>query len=48
MKTQAMQDRLATVGIVAGDMTQPEFVRFVANQIDTVGGMVKSMGIRND
>jgi tripartite-type tricarboxylate transporter receptor subunit TctC len=39
---------LATVGIVPGSMTQPEFTRFVGEQIDTVGGMVKSMGIKND
>jgi tripartite-type tricarboxylate transporter receptor subunit TctC len=48
MRTQAMQDRMSTVGIVPGSMTQPEFTRFVGEQIDTVGGMVKSMGIKND
>jgi len=48
LRTQQMQDRLATVGIIPGTMTQPEFVRFVGEQIDTVGGMVKAMGIRND
>jgi tripartite-type tricarboxylate transporter receptor subunit TctC len=48
MRTQSMQDRMATVGIVPGSMTQPEFTRFVGEQIDTVGGMVKSMGIKND
>ncbi|WP_158291850.1 Bug family tripartite tricarboxylate transporter substrate binding protein [Paracraurococcus ruber] len=48
LRTQAMQDRLAQVGIVPGFMTQADFVRFVGEQIDTVGGMVKAMGIRND
>ncbi|MDO9710147.1 Bug family tripartite tricarboxylate transporter substrate binding protein [Paracraurococcus lichenis] len=48
VRTPAVQERLATVGIVPGEMTQPEFERFVAGQIDTVGGMVKAMGIRND
>jgi tripartite-type tricarboxylate transporter receptor subunit TctC len=43
-----VRDRLATVGIVSGEMTQPEFARYVAGQVETVGGMVKAMGIRND
>jgi hypothetical protein len=29
-------------------MSQVAFTRFVGEQIDSVGGMVKAMGIRND
>jgi tripartite-type tricarboxylate transporter receptor subunit TctC len=48
MQTPMMQERLATVGIIPGSMSQPEFTRFVTEQIDTVGGTVKAMGIKND
>jgi tripartite-type tricarboxylate transporter receptor subunit TctC len=48
LQTQSVQDRLATVGIVPGAMTQPQFAGFVAEQVATVGAMVKAMGIKND
>lgn len=48
LRTPAVQERMATVGIIPGEMSQAEFTRFVAEQVDTVGGMVKAMGIRND
>ena len=48
LQTQAMRDRLPTLGIVPGTMTQPEFTAFVARDVETVGGMVKAMGIKND
>ncbi|NOG71567.1 tripartite tricarboxylate transporter substrate binding protein [Roseicella sp. DB1501] len=48
MQQPAIRDRLATVGIVPGEMSQVAFTRFVGEQIDSVGGMVKAMGIRND
>ena len=46
--TAAFRERLASVGIVPGEMTQPEFTEFVAEQVTTVGGAVRAMGIRND
>jgi tripartite-type tricarboxylate transporter receptor subunit TctC len=48
MRQPGIRDRLATVGIVPGEMSQVAFTRFVGEQIDSVGGMVKAMGIRND
>jgi tripartite-type tricarboxylate transporter receptor subunit TctC len=48
LQTPAFQERLATVGIVSGQMSQPDFVTFVANQVNTVGATVRSMGITND
>jgi tripartite-type tricarboxylate transporter receptor subunit TctC len=48
MQTSMVQERLATVGIIGGTMTQPDFTNFVASQIDTMGGTVRAMGIRND
>ena len=45
MRTQVMQDRLATVGIVSGEMTQAEFAAFVAEDVRVVGGAVRAMGI---
>lgn len=48
MQQPGIRDRLATVGIVPGEMSQVAFTRFVGEQIDSVGGMVKAMGIRND
>jgi tripartite-type tricarboxylate transporter receptor subunit TctC len=48
LDTAAFQDRLATVGIVPGEMTQPDFAAFVAQQVNTMGATVRAMGIRND
>ncbi|WP_424813912.1 Bug family tripartite tricarboxylate transporter substrate binding protein [Roseococcus sp. YIM B11640] len=48
LQTPAFQERLATVGIVSGQMSQPDFVTFVQNQVNTVGATVRSMGITND
>lgn len=48
LQTTAFQERLATVGIVSGEMTQPEFAGFVAEQVGTMGAAVRAMGIKND
>jgi len=48
LQSAAFQERLATVGIVAGQMSQPEFSAFVQNQVNTVGATVRAMGITND
>ncbi|RAI60946.1 Bug family tripartite tricarboxylate transporter substrate binding protein [Roseicella frigidaeris] len=48
LQQPGVRDRLAGVGIIPGEMSQAAFTRFVGEQIDTVGGMVKAMGIRND
>jgi tripartite-type tricarboxylate transporter receptor subunit TctC len=48
LQTPAFQERLATVGIVSGQMSQPDFVTFVSSQVNTVGATVRSMGITND
>jgi hypothetical protein len=32
---------LAAVGVIGGEMAQPEFIRFVAGQIDTMGAAVR-------
>ena len=45
MRTPAVQDRLASVSILSGEMTQPEFAAFVAEDVRTVGGAVRAMGI---
>lgn len=47
-QTRMVQDRMAGVGITPGERTQAEFAGFVAEQVATVGGMVRAMGIRND
>jgi tripartite-type tricarboxylate transporter receptor subunit TctC len=47
MRTAMAQERLAAVGVIGGEMAQPEFIRFVAGQIDTMGAAVRAMGIRN-
>jgi tripartite-type tricarboxylate transporter receptor subunit TctC len=47
-QTQAVQDRMASVGVIPGEMAQAEFATFVVQQVDRVGGMVRAMGIRND
>ena len=46
--TAPVRERLATVGIVPEQMTQPDFVRFITGQVDTIGAAVRAMGIRND
>jgi tripartite-type tricarboxylate transporter receptor subunit TctC len=48
LKTTVFQERLATVGIVPGEMTQPEFADFVTEQVATMGAAVRAMGIKND
>jgi tripartite-type tricarboxylate transporter receptor subunit TctC len=48
LQTKAVQDRLGTVGIVSGEMPQPEFAAFVADQVNTMGAAVREMGIKND
>ncbi|SDC16753.1 Tripartite-type tricarboxylate transporter, receptor component TctC [Belnapia rosea] len=48
LQTAAIQERLATVGIITGVKTQPEFAGFVAGQVNTIGAAVRAMGIRND
>jgi tripartite-type tricarboxylate transporter receptor subunit TctC len=45
MQTSLMRERLATVGIVGGQMTQAEFAAFVAKDVREVGGAVRAMGI---
>jgi len=47
-KSSLVLDRMATVGIVPAEMTTEQFNGFVAQQIETVGGMVRAMGIKND
>lgn len=48
LQSAAFQERLASVGIVAGQMSQPDFSAFVQSQVNTVGATVRSMGITND
>ena len=45
MQTQLMRDRLATVGIVGGSMTQAEFAAFIEKDVREVGGAIRAMGI---
>ncbi len=45
MKTPMVTDRLTTVGIVGGEMTQAAFAAFVAEDVRVVGGAVRAMGI---
>ena len=45
MQTQLMRDRLASVGIVGGSMTQPEFAAFIEKDVREVGGAIRAMGI---
>jgi len=47
-QTQMVKDRLASVGITAGSMTQPGFATFVAKEVSGMGGVVRAMGIKND
>ncbi len=45
MQTPLMRDRLATVGIVGGEMTQAGFAAFVERDVREVGGAIRAMGI---
>jgi tripartite-type tricarboxylate transporter receptor subunit TctC len=45
MQTPLMKDRLATVGIVGGEMTQAGFVAFIERDVREVGGAIRAMGI---
>jgi tripartite-type tricarboxylate transporter receptor subunit TctC len=46
--TAGFQERLAGVGIQPGAKTQAEFTAFVVEQVATMGGAVRAMGIRNE
>lgn len=48
LRTAAIQERLANVGIVAGIRTQRDSAPYVAEQLSTIGAAVRAMGIRND
>ncbi len=48
LQSRGVLDRMASVGITPGNMTQLEFASFVNEQIATMGATVRAMGIRND
>lgn len=48
LQTPAMKERLASVGILSGEMTGPEFTAFVTEEVNTMGAAVRAMGVRND
>ena len=45
MQTPLMLERLASVGISGGSMTQPEFAAFIEKDVREVGGAIRAMGI---
>lgn len=45
LQTDALRHRLAEHGIAHRPMTQAEFTAFVANDVQVIGGLVRSLGI---
>ncbi len=45
MQTEAVRQRLVEHGIAHRPMTQAEFTAFVANDVQQIGGLVRSLGI---
>jgi len=48
LRDPGFQARLASVGIAPAAMTPAGFAAFVSDQVASVGGAVRAMGIRND